>query len=87
MFRKIEACFFKIKHQVPNVIFQTIQVLWVIYKLANGVKFFICNELFPIGKFSVFMALHEFVYAMHNTFLKLITRTKGTKMKFVMEDF
>ncbi len=55
--------------------------------MANGVKFFICNELFPIGKFSVFMALHEFVYAMHNTFLKLITRTKGTKMKFVMEDF
>jgi hypothetical protein len=33
------------------------------------------------------MALHEFVYAMNNTFKKLITMTKGTKMKFVMEDF
>jgi hypothetical protein len=33
------------------------------------------------------MALHEFVYAMNNTFKKLITRTEGTKMKFVMEDF
>jgi hypothetical protein len=33
------------------------------------------------------MALHEFVYATHNTFLKLITKTKGTKMKFMMEDF
>jgi hypothetical protein len=73
------------KHQ--NVIFQDIQVLWVIYKLANGVKFFICSELFPIGKFNVSMALHEFIYAMNNTFKKHITMTKGTKMKFVMEDF
>ncbi len=70
-----------------NVIFKKIQVLWVIYKLANGIKFFICNELFIIGKFCVFMALHEFVYAMHNTFKKLITKTKELKMKFMMEDF
>jgi hypothetical protein len=40
-----------------------------------------------MGKFNVSMALHEFVYAMNKTFKKLITRTKGTKMKFAMEDF
>jgi hypothetical protein len=84
---KLRLVLSKQNTKYQNVFFQNIQVLWVIYNLANGVKFFICNELFLIGNISVSMELHEFVYAMNNTFKKLITMTKGTKMKFVMEDF
>jgi hypothetical protein len=62
-----------------NVIFQKIQVLWVIYKVGKWCQKKNCNELFLVGKFNVSMALHEFVYAMNKTFKKLVTRTKELK--------
>jgi hypothetical protein len=55
-----------------NVIPMEIQVLCAIYKLAHGVNFLICNELFVIGKSIVSLMLHEFVEVANITFKKLI---------------
>jgi hypothetical protein len=49
-----------------------IQVSCTIYKLAHGVNFLICNELFAIDKSILSFMLHEFVEATNITFNKLI---------------
>jgi hypothetical protein len=64
-----------------------IRVSCVIYKLAHGYNFLICNKLFMIGKSTVSLILHEFVVAFNLTFSKLVSWLKGPEMQKMMEDF
>ncbi len=59
----------------------------VVYKLAHGVNFLICNKLFAIGKSTMSFVLHEFVEVANITFRKLILWPIKAKMNVVMEGF
>jgi hypothetical protein len=58
----------------------------VIYKLAHGVIFLVCNEFFTIGK-SISKLLHDFVVVVDLVFKKLIKWSMGVEMSSVMENF
>jgi hypothetical protein len=47
-----------------NSLLVEIKNLLILYKCAHGVNLFICNELFAISKFTIFMVLHAFVIVM-----------------------
>lgn len=64
-----------------------ILVCCVIFKLAQGANFIICNELFTIGKLIVFLVLHEFVATFISTYNDLIIWPRGEAMAIVMDDF
>ncbi len=70
-----------------NGIHVEICVSCVIYKLAHGCNFLICNELFIIGKFITSLVLHEFVDAVNVVFNKLISWPTSAKMYLILNDF
>ncbi len=59
----------------------------VIYKLAHGVSFLICLELFVMGKFMVFFFFHEVVYAINKTYRNFISWPKENDIQIIMVDF
>jgi hypothetical protein len=59
----------------------------VLYKLADGINFLVCNELFAIGKSTFSLVLHGFVEAVNITFRKSISWPTRTKLNVVMENF
>jgi len=73
--------------QYQSAIHVEIWVSCAMYKLAHGVNFLICNELFAIGKSTMSLVLHEFVEVANITFKKLILWPVGAKMNVVMEGF
>jgi hypothetical protein len=70
-----------------KVIFVEIWVYCSIYKLAQGVNFLRCSELFAIGKLIVFVILHQFVKAFNFVYMHFITWPWGKEMGIVMEEF
>jgi hypothetical protein len=49
-----------------------IKVVCAIYKLAHGINFLICNEMFVIMKSIIFVSLHEFLNVFSITFKNFI---------------
>jgi len=64
-----------------------IGVACVFYKLAHGVNFLICLEVFVMGKFTVYFVLHEVVYAINKTHRNLISWPKEDDIQIIMVDF
>ncbi len=62
-------------------------VCCVMYKLAHGANFMVCNELFAMGKSIVSLILHEFVYAINQIYSGLMKWLEGPTMTLVMEEF
>ncbi len=69
-----------------NAILVEIYVSCVIYKLAHGYNFLICNELFTIGKSITSLVLHIFFDAVNVVFKKLISWPMGVDV-FSLESF
>jgi len=69
-----------------NAILVEIYVSCVIYKLAHGCNFLICNELFTIGKSITSLVLHRFFDAVYVVFKKLISWPMGVDV-FSLESF
>jgi hypothetical protein len=69
-----------------NAILVEIYVSCVIYKLAHGCNFLICNELFTIGKSITSLVLHRFFDAVNVVFKKLISWPMGVDV-FSLESF
>ncbi len=84
---QLRTMLMKQNNQYRSAIHVEIWVSCVIYKLAHGVSFFNCNELFAIGKLIVSLVLHEFVEVANIKFKKLILWPVGAKMNVVMERF
>ncbi len=59
----------------------------VIFKMVQGVNFLTCNELFAIGKLTIFLFLHEFVVTFISTYNDLINWLQGKTMTIVMDEF
>jgi hypothetical protein len=60
-------------------------VCCAMYKLAQGVNFLVCNELFAMGKSIVSLILREFLYAINQIFSGLMKWPKGPTMTLIME--
>jgi hypothetical protein len=55
--------------------------------MVQGANFLTCNELFAIGKLTIFLILCEFVVVFISTYNVLITWLQGKAMAIVMDEF
>jgi hypothetical protein len=55
--------------------------------MVQVANFLTCNELFAIGKLTIFLILREFVIAFISTYNDLITWPQGKKMVILMDEF
>ncbi len=60
---------------------------WVVYKLAHGANFFVCSELFAIGKSITSSVFLKFVVTMNDIFKKFISWLIKVEMCNAMENF
>ncbi len=84
---KLSPLLLKHDTQYKNGIIIEIKVSCIIYKLVHGDNFFVCSELFVIGKSIMLLVLHEVVTIVNVIFRKLISWLIGAKMQVVMHDF
>lgn len=62
-------------------------VACAIYKLAQSINLFICNELFVVGRSIVFLIIWEVIITSNIVFSKMITWSFGPKMDVVIKLF
>jgi hypothetical protein len=64
-----------------------IHMCFSIFKLAQGAKFLPIAKFFAIGKFMIFLVLHEFVDVIIFKYKFLISWHRGEAMKLVVDEF
>lgn len=76
----------KVKYKNRKDVHIGINVCCMIYKLVHSAKFVICNEFYAIGKLTISLVLHEFVYVVNVVHKDLIKWREG-EITIVMEEF
>jgi hypothetical protein len=70
---RLRLVFWKQNIKYRQYVLIEILMCCVIFKMVQGANFLKCNELFAIGKLTIFLILCEFVVAFISTYNDLIT--------------